>query len=202
MDISLAWVVPAVSAQRLLELWVSRRNRLRLLSRGGKEARPDTYRTMVALHALFLASLAWESRPFRVPLDARTWGCFAALVLVTGLRYWAIASLGEYWNTRVVVVPGARVVRKGPYRFLRHPNYLVIVLEFLLLPLLMRAPVTLVLFSLANLAVLRQRIRIEEKALREATDYAERFGVDRDANGAGGKPTPGGAGGASRARWP
>jgi methyltransferase len=67
-------------------------------------------------------------------------------------------------------------VQGGPYRYLRHPNYLVIVLEFLLLPLLMRAPVTLVLFSLANLAVLRQRIRIEEAALREATDYAERFG--------------------------
>jgi methyltransferase len=70
-----------------------------------------------------------------------------------------------------VVVPGTHLVRIGPYRLLRHPNYLVIVLEFLLLPLLMRAPVTLVLFSLANLAVLRQRIRIEEMALRDATDW-------------------------------
>jgi len=176
MDLSVAWVVPAVSAQRLLELALSRRNRLRLLARGGKEARPETYRTMVALHLLFLLSLAWESYPWRVPLDARALACLAALALVTALRYWAIASLGEYWNTRVVVVPGARVVRSGPYRCLRHPNYLVIVLEFLLLPLLMRAPVTLVAFSLANLAVLRQRIRIEEKALREATDYAGGFG--------------------------
>ena len=75
----------------------------------------------------------------------------------------------------MVVVPGARLVRSGPYRFLRHPNYLVIVLEFLLFPLLMRAPATLVVFSLANLLVLRQRIRIEEEALRGATDYAKRF---------------------------
>jgi len=176
MDVSVAWVVPVVSAQRLAELWVSGRNRRRLLARGGREIHPETYRTMVALHVLFLGSLAWESNPWRVPLDARTWACLAALVLVTALRYWAIAALGEYWSTRVVVVPGARVIQRGPYRYLRHPNYLVIVLEFLLLPLLMRAPVTLVLFSLANLAVLRQRIRIEEAALREATDYSEQFG--------------------------
>jgi peptide/nickel transport system substrate-binding protein len=167
MMISLAWVAPVVAAQRLWELWLCRRNRRRLLARGGREVRPDTYRTMAALHLLFLVSLSLESYPWRVPADVRTWACLAALAAVTALRYWAISSLGEHWNTRVVVVPGARLVRSGPYRFLRHPNYLVIVLEFLLLPLLMRAPATLVVFSLANLAVLRQRIRIEEAALAE-----------------------------------
>src|SRR5512141_1055844 len=167
MMISLAWVAPVVAAQRLWELWLCRRNRRRLLARGGREVRPDTYRTMAALHLLFLASLALESYPWRVPADVRTWACLASLAAVTSLRYWAISSLGEYWNTHVVVVPGARLVRSGPYRFLRHPNYLVIVLEFLLLPLLMRAPATLVVFSLVNLAVLRQRIRIEEAALAE-----------------------------------
>ena len=172
----MAWVVPALVAQRLLELRLSARNRRQLLSRGGKEVRPGTYRTMVALHALFLVSLALESYPWRVPMDFRTTGCLAALGAVTVLRYWTIASLGEYWNTRVVVIPGASVARSGPYRYLRHPNYLVIALEFLILPLLMRAPVTLVLFSLANLAVLRQRIRIEEDALRRDTDYADRSG--------------------------
>jgi methyltransferase len=171
MLISLAWVAPVVAAQRLGELWLCRRNRRGLLARGGREVRPDTYKTVVALHALFLVSLSLESYPWRVPAESRTWACLGALIVVTALRYWAIASLGEYWNTRVVVVPGTHLVRTGPYRFLRHPNYLVIVLEFLLLPLLMRAPVTLVLLSLANLAVLRQRIRIEEKALREATDF-------------------------------
>ena len=176
MEITVAWVPPALVAQRLLELRLSARNRRRLLSRGGKEVRPETYRTMVALHTLFLVSLTLESYPWRVPMDTRTAGCLAALAAVTFLRYWAIASLGQYWNTRVVVVPGARVARSGPYRFLRHPNYLVIVLEFLILPLLMRAPATLVLFSLANLAVLRQRIRIEEEALRRDTDYSDRFG--------------------------
>ena len=170
MTISLAWVAPVVAAQRLAELWLCRRNRLLLMAQGGREVRPDTYRTMVTLHVLFLLSLSWESHPWRAPADIRTWACLTALAAVTALRYWAIASLGKFWNTRVVVVPGTHLVRTGPYRFLRHPNYLVIVLEFLLLPLLMRAPVTLVLFSLANLAVLRQRIRIEEMALRGATD--------------------------------
>lgn len=165
--ISLAWVAPAVAAQRLWELRLCRRNRRRLLARGGREVRPDTYGTMVALHIFFLASLALESYPWRVPVDARTWACLATLAAVTVLRYWTIASLGEYWNTRVVIVRGMRLVHSGPYRFLRHPNYLVIVLEFLLLPLLMRAPVTLVLFSLANLAALRRRIRIEETALED-----------------------------------
>ena len=173
MMISLAWVAPVVAAQRLWELWLCRRNRLRLLALGGREVRHDTYKTMVGLHVLFLSSLAIESFPWRVPADVRAWACLTALAVVTALRYWGIASLGEYWNTRVVVVPGTRLVRAGPYRFLRHPNYLVIVLEFLLLPLLMRAPVTLVLFSLANLATLRQRIRIEETALAEIVVSAD-----------------------------
>ncbi len=168
MMISLAWVAPAVAVQRLAELWWCRRNRLLLMSRGGREIRPDTYRTMAALHTLFILSLAWESFPWRVPADGRTFGCLSALAAVTGLRYWTIASLGEYWNTHIVVLPGSGLVRRGPYRYVRHPNYIVIVLEFLLLPLLLRAPYTLVLFSLANLAVLRQRIRIEEAALAES----------------------------------
>jgi methyltransferase len=173
MDHWAAWVVPAVSVQRLLELALSRRNRRRLLARGGTEIRPDTYRAMVALHVLFLLSLASESYPWRIPFDARTVACLTGLAAVTALRYWTIASLGGYWCTRVIVVPGTHIVRTGPYRFLRHPNYLVIVLEFLLLPLLLRAPLTLVGFSLANLAALVQRVRIEEEALRARTDYGQ-----------------------------
>ena len=168
---SFAWVLPVVALQRLLELLLCRRNRTVLASRGGKEYHRGTYPVMVALHALFLASLAWESYPWRIPLDARTYACLASLVAVTALRYASIATLGDRWTTRIVVVPGGRISREGPYRYLRHPNYLVIVLEFLLLPLLLRAPGTLVAFSLANLLVLRQRIRLEEAVLRQWTDY-------------------------------
>lgn len=171
---SSAWIPALVALQRLFELALCRRNRKALAARGGREHRPETYVEMVALHALFILSLACESYPWRIPPDAWTWGCLGAYLLVTGLRYWTIAALGGYWTTRIVVVPGSRIVRSGPYRFLRHPNYLVIVLEFLILPLLLRAPVTLIVFSLANIPVLRRRIRFEEAALRESTDFAHR----------------------------
>jgi methyltransferase len=171
---SLAWVFAVLVVQRLLELELCRRNRRALIARGGREFHPETYPVMVALHTLFLLSLAWESYPWRVPPDFRTYACLAALVLVTGLRYGSIATLGLHWTTRIVAVPGSKIVRSGPYRFFQHPNYLVIVLEFLLLPLLLRAPYTLVAFSLANLLVLRQRIRLEESVLRDMTDYGER----------------------------
>jgi methyltransferase len=179
--VSFFWVFPFLLLQRLFELSLSRKHRRRLLARGGREFHPETFPVMAGLHVLFLASLAVESYPWRVPPDPFTWGCLAALALVTAGRYWAIASLGENWNVRIVLVPGEPVKRKGPYRFLRHPNYLVIVLEFLLLPLLLRAPVTLVVFSLVNLPVLRWRIRLEEEALRKFTDYGRKFPGTRSA---------------------
>ncbi|MGE5189305.1 MAG: isoprenylcysteine carboxyl methyltransferase family protein [Gemmatimonadota bacterium] len=172
---SFAWVVPVIVLQRLAELLLSRRNRTALLARGGAEYHAETFLPMAALHILFLASLAVESYPWRLPLDAFTWGCLGALALVTAARYWVIATLGENWNVRIVVVPGEPVKRRGPYRAMRHPNYLVVVLEFLVIPLLMRAPVTLVVFSLANLFVLGERIGLEEDVLRGLTDYDERF---------------------------
>jgi len=172
---SFAWILAVLFLQRMGELALCRRNRRALIARGGKEFYPGTYPVMVALHTFFFLSLAWESYPWRVPMDTRTTACLAGLVAVTALRYASIATLGGRWTTRIVSVPDSRVSRAGPYRFFRHPNYLVIVLEFLLFPLLLRAPFTLVAFSLANLVVLRQRIRLEEKVLRETTDYGERF---------------------------
>jgi methyltransferase len=172
---SLWWIFGFYFGERLFELFLARRNRRRLEARGGREFHPESYRTIVLLHTLFFASLLAESFPWRVPLDSLTLFCLIFLVFLQGLRYWCIVSLGEYWNTRIILVPGAEARRRGPYRFLRHPNYLAVTLEFAVIPLMMRAPLTLVVFSLANLAVLRQRIRLEEEALREFTDYGERF---------------------------
>jgi methyltransferase len=169
------WILAVLFLQRMAELALCHRNRRALIARGGKEFYPETYPVMVALHTFFFLSLAWESYPWSVPLDSRTTACLAGLVAVTALRYVSIATLGGRWTTRIVSLPGSKVVRAGPYRFFRHPNYLVIALEFLLFPLLLRAPFTLVAFSLANLPVLRQRIRLEEKVLRETTDYGEKF---------------------------
>lgn len=176
---SFAWIVPVIILQRLFELSLSRRHMQVLCARGGREYHAETFPAMAGLHVLFLASLAVESYPWRFPLNAFTWACLAALALVTAGRYWVIASLGENWTVRIVIVPGEPVKRKGPYRVMRHPNYLIIVLEFLVFPLVMRAPVTLVVFSLANLFVLRERIRLEEKVLRDLTDYNEKFPAPR-----------------------
>lgn len=174
---SFSWVFVVVLLQRLFEMHVSRRNRNALEPLGAKEFHPESFRNIAVLHTAYLLSLFVESYPWRLPLDARTILCLFAVAFLAGMRLWCMASLSPYWNVRIIVVPGGQVKRSGPYRFLRHPNYLVVVLEFLFLPLLMRAPATLVVFSLANLAVLRQRIRLEEKALREQTDYEKVFSV-------------------------
>ncbi len=171
---NLLWIFAFLIAERLFELAFSRRNFLRLQARGGQEFHRRTFAPIALLHALFLTCLLIESYPWRIPLDLRTWATLLPLVALQGVRYWCMASLGEYWNARIVVVPGAQVRRRGPYRWLRHPNYLVVVLEFALIPLLMRAPWCLGFFFV-NLLILRQRIRLEEETLRRFTDYSERF---------------------------
>ena len=165
MNIPLIWIFPVLAVQRLVELWLSRRNLRRLAARGGREFHPETFRDFAVLHSLFLLALLAESFPWRVPWDLRTQACLAAAGLLMAGRYWCIACLGECWNTRIVVVPGAPRVSQGPYRWLRHPNYLVVALEFLCLPLLLRSPLTLAVFFPLNLILLRRRIRLEEEAL-------------------------------------
>jgi len=169
---SLWWVFALLGGERLFELWLAGRNRRRLLQKGGQEFFAETYPKIVTLHALFFVALIAESYPWRIPLDGLSVALMATLLLLQAGRYWCIASLGEQWNTRIILVPGGRICRRGPYRFLRHPNYLVVTLEFIAIPLLARAPLTLLLFSLANALVLRQRIRCEEAALQQHTDFS------------------------------
>jgi methyltransferase len=172
---SLWWVFAFLLGERLFELRLAARNRRILLLRGGREFFPGSYRVIVLMHLGFLACLILESYPWSVPLDELTLICLGCVLLLQIARYWCVASLKEYWNTRIILVPGAAVCRRGPYRFMRHPNYLVVTLEFALLPLLARAPITLAVFSVANLLVLRRRIAYEEQALRAHTDYSRHF---------------------------
>lgn len=165
------WIFGFFFLERTFELWLARRNGCRLLARGAIEIASQTYRSLVAFHLLFFASLLVESYPWRIPLDPLTFFCLTVLMATQLLRYWCIVTLGEQWNTRIIVLPGSAVKRSGPYRLLRHPNYLAVTLEMAALPLLMRAPVTLFVFTLANLALLRRRISLEETALRTHTDW-------------------------------
>lgn len=165
---SVAWIFPVLAAQRLFEVALSRRNRKIIEARGGRECHAGTFPLFILLHGGFLVALCAESYPWRVPADARTAACLAALVLLSAVRYWCVAALGPFWNARIVVLPGHPLIRAGPYRWLRHPNYLVVALEFLALPLLLRTPWTLSFFFPANLLLLGSRIRLEEKALDAA----------------------------------
>jgi methyltransferase len=163
----LTLAVALVALQRLLELGLSRHNESRLHSRGAVERGAGHYKPMVALHALWLLSTFVEGA-LRGPEFPAYWPVpLAAFLLVQPLRYWAILSLGENWNTRILVVPGAKPVRRGPYRYLKHPNYVVVVVEILTFPLIFGAWITALVFSALNAALLSVRIREEDRALRE-----------------------------------
>jgi len=150
-----------VTAQRLGELVLANRNTRALKAAGAREFGARHYPLIVALHAAWLIGLwwlAWE-RPVQ-------WSWIAVFVVLQALRVWVIASLGHRWTTRIIVPPGAPMVRWGPYRFLPHPNYLVVVGEIAVLPLVFGLPMFAVVFSLLNAAVLTLRIRAENRALR------------------------------------
>jgi methyltransferase len=167
---SQAWyvgLVAVVVVARGVELAVSERNRRWSMAQGGVESGAGHYPVMVLLHTGLLVGAVVEvlalDRPF---LPWLGWPMLALLVASHGLRWWCISSLGRQWCTRIVVVPGRSAVTSGPYRFLRHPNYLAVVLEGIALPLVHTAWVTAAVFTVANAALLRVRIAAEEQALR------------------------------------
>ena len=163
-DTLLVLAVGLVALQRLLELRLSRRNERLLRPRGAVERGEGHYPLMVALHLSWLLSTLVEGilrGPTLWPLP------LALFLLVQPLRYWAILTLGEYWNTKILVVPGAELVRRGPYRYLKHPNYLVVVAEILTFPLIFGAWITALVFTVLNAALLYARIKEENRALAE-----------------------------------
>jgi methyltransferase len=159
-------LVAAVAAERVGELIVARRNERWSLARGAIETGRGHYPAMVALHVGLLAGCPLEvwlaDRPF---VPALAWPMVAVLAGAQALRWWCIVTLGPRWNTRVIVVPGLPLVAGGPYRVLRHPNYVAVVAEGVALPLVHTAWVTAVVFTLANAAVLTVRVRCENRAL-------------------------------------
>ena len=159
--------VALVGLQRLLELRYSQRNESRLRARGAVERGAGHYPVMVAIHTLWLVSTLVEGL-LRGPEIPSWWPVpLAVFLLVQPLRYWAILSLGENWNVRILVVPGGKLVRSGPYRYFPHPNYVVVVVEVLTFPLIFGAWITAAVFSVLNAAFLYVRIRTENRALRE-----------------------------------
>lgn len=155
-------VLSFVTLQRLAELVIARRNTARLLERGAIEVAPDHYKLIVGLHTLWLAGLWYLVLTHGLTPDLLL---LAVFVVLQGLRVWVLATLGPRWTTRIIVVPGEQLVTRGPYRYLSHPNYWVVIGEILVLPLIFGLLWYGLVFSLLNLAVLWIRVRAENKAL-------------------------------------
>ena len=154
-------ILALVTLQRLSELWLSNRNTRRLILEGAYEVAPGHYPLIVAVHALWLAALWWLAPP--QPIDGFWLGMF---VLIELARIWVLASLGKRWTTRIIVLPEAPLVRRGPFRWVNHPNYLVVIAEIAVLPLVFGLWQLALIFSALNAAVLTVRIREENRALR------------------------------------
>lgn len=159
-------LIAFIAAQRLLELRLAQRNLKWALARGGQEAAPGHYPLLVAMHSAWLVALLFEGLARGSKLGWLWWLWLGVFVLAQLGRYWVLSTLGPYWNTRIVIVPGGQRVKSGPYRFMSHPNYLVVALELLSAPLIFGAWVTALIFSLLNAALLLGlRIPAENKAL-------------------------------------
>jgi methyltransferase len=167
---SYAWyvvLVLLVGGERVAELVVSLRNAKWSFAHGGVESGRGHYPFMVVLHTGLLAGCLVEAayRPF---IPALGWTMLAVVLLSQGLRWWCIALLGHQWNTRVIVVPGLHLVARGPYRWIRHPNYVAVVAEGIALPLVHTAWITALVFTVLNVPLLAVRIRCEDAALTSA----------------------------------
>ncbi len=156
-------IVALVALQRLIEVRYAERNTKALLARGAVEVGRGHYPLIVALHAGWLGAIVLALPD---PVAIR-WSLLALFIALQGARIWVIASLGPYWTTRIITLKDAPLVRRGPYRFLRHPNYVVVAGEIAILPLVFGEIWVAVVFTILNAAMLAWRIRQEELALSE-----------------------------------
>ncbi len=162
MNAAVDVIVGLVALQRLAELVYAERNTAALKRDGAVEVGRSHYPLIVILHAAWLVTIVAVAAP-----DTRiSWYLLAAFVVLQALRVWVLMSLGPYWTTRIITKPGAPLIRRGPYRFIRHPNYLIVAGEIALLPLVFGEVTVAVVFTVLNGLVLALRIQQEDSALR------------------------------------
>ena len=161
-------IILLVVMQRLFELVLANRNTQRLKAQGAVEIGAGHYPVIVVLHATWLLAVLWL-----LPPDLEiSWPWLALFVVLQAARIWVVSSLGPYWTTRIISVPGKALVKRGPYRFVRHPNYMVVAGEILALPMAFHETWVAIFFSLANAAILFWRIREEETGLATRRDLS------------------------------
>jgi len=161
-------ILGAVLLERLVELWIAKRNTARLLAEGGEEHGGEHYPVFIILHGAWLAALVY----FTPPGTPVSYAWLALYIVLQAGRIWVMTSLGRFWTTRIISPAAAPLVRAGPYRYLRHPNYLIVAGEIAVLPMVFGLWQVAIVFSLLNALVLRERIRSENEALarRQAVD--------------------------------
>ena len=157
------WIIIAVAFQRLLELFLAKRNTSRLIAEGAVEIGHGHYYPIVMLHAGWLIALF-----LRIPAEiAVNWWLIGVFVLLQIARIWVISSLGRFWTTRIITLPDAPLVTNGPYRWFRHPNYIIVALELAILPLAFSDLIVAMSFSVANITLMFFRIPLENRILEE-----------------------------------
>ncbi|WP_249365486.1 isoprenylcysteine carboxyl methyltransferase family protein [Cytobacillus citreus] len=167
--------ITVIIFQRVFELLIAKRNERQMKRRGALEFGQSHYKFIVFVHSMFFVSFIIEVICFNKELSS-SWAVLLILFLFTQAgRIWALFSLGSYWNTKIIVLPYADIVKKGPYRFMKHPNYTIVAIEFIIIPFMFQAYLTAVLFTILNAIILFIRIPAEEKALKELTKYEEAF---------------------------
>lgn len=161
-------IIGLIALQRLGELFIAQRNTRALLARGAIEVGRAHYPLFIVLHTAWLIAIAAMLSP-SPPIN----GPALAVVLVAqAMRLWIIQTLGPYWTTRILTLPGVPLVRRGPYRFMRHPNYVIVVAEVAALPLVFGQVGVAIVFSILNAALLWWRIRVEDQALQSRRELA------------------------------
>ena len=158
------FILSLVTLQRLSELWIARRNTRWLMERGGREMAPEHYPLIVGLHAAWLIGLWFFAHGQAVSIF---W--LGLFVLLQAVRLWVLATMGRRWTTRIIIIPKAPLVADGPFRYVSHPNYCVVVAEIFVLPMVFGLVWYAILFSILNAIVLTIRVRAENNALAAAS---------------------------------
>ncbi|MEN1969394.1 isoprenylcysteine carboxylmethyltransferase family protein [Lentibacillus sp. N15] len=168
MTLWMGILVGAIICQRFVELYIAKRNEKWMIERGGIEQGKKHYKWFIMLHVLFFLAVIVEAtaNPAERQLN---YFLFAVFIATQIGRVWCIHTLGKFWNTKIIVLPRVALIKKGPYKYMKHPNYLIVLIELFVIPLLLGAYFSAILFPMLHLGLLRLRIPREERALTKAT---------------------------------
>ncbi|WP_088044095.1 isoprenylcysteine carboxyl methyltransferase family protein [Bacillus sp. EAC] len=159
-----------IIVQRLFELKIAKNNEKKLKMRGAIELGQAHYKYFIILHSTFFISIVVENYFIEyVKLSFFTF-LFSLFLILQLARVWVISTLGERWNTKIIVLPNEKLINKGLYKYIKHPNYLIVTLELIIIPIMFHAYITTVIFSISNLILLKVRIREENKALLQSIE--------------------------------